>query len=159
MKASPSIQSQVLSSRRLLIPFCFWFAFGIFGVNSVAIQARAQAVYGSVFGTVTDNTGALVPNAKVTVTDVSKGISVTTQTNSSGEYRVDHLIPDTYSVQVTAPGFQTSTASGVLVYADTSPKVDIKLQVGAETSTVQVTAGQPLLQTARADVSTILNPR
>ena len=94
-------------------------------------------MYGSVFGTVTDRTGALLPNATVTVTDVSKGISVATQTNASGQYRVDHLIPDTYSIQVSAPGFESLTTSNVIVYADTSPKVDVKLQVGYTTNSVE----------------------
>jgi len=121
--------------------------------------ASGQAVYGSVFGTVTDSTGAVVPNATVTVTDVAKGTSETAQTNESGEYRVDHLIPDTYSVTVEAANFQKSTVPGVIVYADTAPKVDVKLQVGSTTTTVQVTTAAPVLQTDRADVSTILNSR
>src|SRR5580698_3785345 len=121
--------------------------------------ASGQAVYGSVFGTVTDSTGAVVPNATVTVTDVAKGTSETAQTNKSGEYRVDHLIPDTYSVTVEAANFQKSTVPGVIVYADTAPKVDVKLQVGSTTTTVQVTTAAPVLQTDRADVSTILNSR
>src|ERR1700693_3878395 len=57
----------------------------------------AQAVYGSVFGTVTDSTGAVVPNATVTVTDVAKGTSQTALSNESGQYRVQHLISDTYT--------------------------------------------------------------
>jgi len=124
-----------------------------------AHRAEAQAVYGSIFGTVTDNTGAVVPGAKVTITDVSKGTSVSTQTNDTGDYRVDHLIPDTYSVTVEAPSFQAGTVSQVIVYADTAPKVNVALQVGSATTTVQVSSAAPLLQTDRADVSTILNSR
>ena len=121
--------------------------------------SSAQAVYGSIFGTVTDNSGALVPGATVTVTDVSKNIPVQTTTNSSGDYRVDHLIPGTYSVQAEAPHFQKAIVPSVVVYADTAPKVDLKLQVGAATSTVEVTTAAPLLTTDRADVSTELNSR
>jgi hypothetical protein len=121
--------------------------------------ARAQAVYGSIFGTVTDNSGAVVPNATVTVTDVAKGTSVTAQTSGDGQYRVQHLIPDTYRVDAEASGFNKVTANNVVVYADTSPKVDLSLQVGAAATTVTVSSGAPLLQTDRADVSTILNAR
>ncbi len=121
--------------------------------------ASAQAVYGSIFGTVTDNTGAIIPNATVTVTDISKGTSVTAQTNGSGEYSVQHLIPDTYKVDAEAAGFSKSSAPSVIVYADTAPKVDLKLSVGGTTTTVTVTSGAPLLQTDRADVSTVLNSR
>ena len=125
----------------------------------VVRTAVAQAVYGSVYGTVTDATGAIVPNASITVTDITKGTSVTTQSNGSGEWRVDHLIPDTYKVQVAAPGFQSSSVPSVTVYADTAPKVDVSLQVGQASTTVQVTGAAPLLQTDRTDVSTILNAR
>lgn len=102
--------------------------------------ANAQAVYGSIFGTITDNTGAVVPNATITVTDISKNTSVTTQTNGSGEYRVQHLIPDTYRVDAEATGFNKSTTESVVVYADTAPKVDMQLSVGAVSNTVKVTA-------------------
>lgn len=121
---------------------------------STALQG--QAVYGSINGTVTDNTGAVVPNATITITDVSKGTSVTVQSNGSGEYVVEHLIPDTYNVKVEAKGFQTFSATGVLVQADTSPKIDAALQVGAESQTVNVSADSiPELKTDRADVATI----
>ena len=64
-----------------------------------------QAIYGSLYGTVTDASGAAIPNATVVVTDVTKGTSDTVTTNESGAYTVEHLIPDTYSVEVTANGF------------------------------------------------------
>jgi Carboxypeptidase regulatory-like domain/TonB dependent receptor len=128
----------------------------IFGIGSTA---SAQAVYGSIFGTVTDSSGAAIPNATITVTDVSKGTSTTTQSGASGDYRAEHLIPDTYKVQASAQGFQTALANNVVVYADTSPKIDLQLAVGGTTTTVEVTAGQPLLETDRADVSTVLNAR
>lgn len=120
-----------------------------------SLSLQGQAVYGSINGTVTDNTGAVVPNATITVTDVAKGTSVTTKSNASGEYLVEHLIPDTYNVKVEAQGFQAFEASGVLVQADTSPKIDAALQVGASTTTVSVSADTiPELKTDRADVAT-----
>ncbi len=126
----------------------------------VSVQpATAQAVYGSIFGTVTDNTGAVVPNATITVTDVSKGTSVSVQSDASGGYLVQHLIADTYRVQGEAKGFSKTAVDNVVVYVDTQPKVDIKLAVGEVTNTVTVSGGAPLLETARADVSTILNER
>src|SRR5665213_3177285 len=71
-------------------------------------KTYAQAVYGSIFGTVTDTSGAVIPNAAIKVTDVTKNVSVTTQANGSGDYQVQHLIPDTYRVEVTAEGFNQS---------------------------------------------------
>jgi hypothetical protein len=128
-------------------------------VSSFVPSATAQAVYGSIFGTIADNTGAVVPNATITVTDVAKGTSVTAQSDASGGYRVQHLIPDTYRVDVDAQGFSKSTADNVVVYADTSPKVDLQLSPAGATTTVTVSSASPLLQTDRADVSTILNSR
>ena len=117
--------------------------------------AMAQAVYGSIFGTVTDNTGAAVPKANVTVIDVAKGTSVTATTNDSGEFTAQHLIPDTYNVKVELQGFKTFQQSEIRVFADSSVKVQAALEVGSTGETVNVNADQvPLLKTDRADVST-----
>jgi outer membrane receptor protein involved in Fe transport len=116
---------------------------------------QAQAVYGSIYGSVTDNTGAAIPNASVTVTDEAKGTVVTVQSNDSGAYSVEHLIPDTYDIKVSLSGFQNYEAKGIQVFADTSPKVDVQMKVGGESETVTVNADAiPILKTDRADVST-----
>ena len=135
------------------------FATALFWFGCTPTGSFAQAIYGSVFGTVTDSTGAAIPDAQITITDVAKGTSIKSQSNASGDYRVDHLIPDTYRVDVEASGFEKTSVPGVVVYADTAPKVDAKLQVGSAAQTVTVTGGAPLLETDRADVSTILNSR
>jgi hypothetical protein len=120
--------------------------------------ARSQAVYGSIFGTVTDQSGAAIPNATVTVTDEAKGTVVTTTTNASGDYTVAHLIPDVYDLKVTAKNFKDFQTTGIHVLADTSPRIDPQMQVGAAAQTVTVSAlTQPELKTDRADVSTIFD--
>lgn len=117
--------------------------------------AFAQAVYGSIFGTITDNTGAAVPKATITVTDVGKGTSQTVTSNDSGEFTADHLIPDTYNVKVEVQGFKTFQQSEIRVFADQSIKVVAGLEVGSTGETVNVNADQvPQLKTDRADVST-----
>lgn len=135
----------------------------VLALAAAAVGAPAlygQAIYGSLYGTVTDPTGAAIPNATVVVTDITKGTSDTVTTNGSGAYTVEHLIPDTYSIKVTAPGFAGYETTGVNVSADTSPKVDAKLNVGDAGQTVSVTADQlPTLTTDRAEVSTIFNQR
>lgn len=134
-------------------------ALGLLVLCGSFYSAHAQAVYGSIIGTVTDNTGAVVPNATVKITDVAKGTTTTVQTNGSGEYTVQHLIPDVYQVEVSAAGFSAGTVNNVVVYADTAPKADVKLTVGSASSTVTVTSAAPLLTTDRAEVSMILNSR
>jgi len=122
--------------------------------------AHGQAVYGSIFGTVTDSTGAVVPGAAITVTDVAKGTSTSEVSNGSGEFTADHLIPDIYDVKVTASGFQAFVQRGIQVYADASTKLQIALTTGATTETVEVSADAvPQLKTDRADVSTIFGSR
>jgi len=135
-------------------------ALAIFACASLllSVPSSAQSVYGSLFGTVTDSTGAAVPNATVTVRDEAKGIVVTATSNGSGDYSVPHLIPDVYDLKVTAKGFKAFEAKGISVEADTAPRIDPTLQVGAENTTVEVNADQePELKTDRADVSTVFD--
>ena len=119
---------------------------------------RAQSVYGSIFGTVTDSTGAAVPGATVTVTDEAKGTSVVVTSNGSGDYSVPHLIPDVYDLKAEAKGFKTFETRGIQVEADTAPRIDPTMQVGGATETVQVNADQePELKTDKADVATVFD--
>lgn len=118
-----------------------------------------QAVFGSIIGTVTDSTGAVVPNAKVTVTDVGKDVSYATSTNASGNYAQGHLIVGTYRVRVEAAGFQAYVQENVSVNVDAAVSVDARLQLGALTQTVEVTAAVPLLKTERTDVATTFSSR
>ncbi len=124
-----------------------------------ALPLEGQAIYGSVYGQVTDSTGAAVPNATVTVSDESKGTAVQATTNANGEYLVEHLIPDVYDVTATAQGFDTQISKGIPISADTSPKIDLKLHVGQATQTVEVTGEVPQLKTDRADVAAVFNER
>jgi hypothetical protein len=124
-----------------------------------ASRASAQAVFGSILGTVTDPQGAAVPGAKVTVTDKNKGTTQQTTTNDSGNYSVTHLIPDLYSVKVEAQGFKSTEQPNVTVQADAGSTVDLKLQLGATTESVEVTSEAPQLKTDRADIATTFNEK
>ncbi len=88
-----------------------------------ATSLWGQAIYGSIYGQVTDSSGAAVANATVTVKNVTKGTSVQVTTTAIGEYSVEHLIPDVYDVAVAATGFRGTESKGIRVSADTSPKV------------------------------------
>ena len=72
---------------------------------ALAPPAHAQAIYGNIVGTISDATGAAIPNAKITITDVAKGVNFTTTTNESGNYSQGHLVPGNYEVRVEASGF------------------------------------------------------
>jgi hypothetical protein len=123
------------------------------------VDTFGQAVYGSIIGTVTDSTGAVVPKAKVTITDVGKAISYETATNDSGNYEQTHLIVGKYRVRVEAQGFQAYVQENVQVNVDAATRVDPKLQVGSVTQTVNVTAELPLLKTERSDVATTFSEK
>ncbi len=122
-------------------------------------RAWAQVVYGSIIGTVEDSSGAAVPGAKVTVTNVGQGVSFTTTSNESGNYQQTHLIPGTYSVKVEKEGFQSFLQQNVTVAADVATQVNATLKVGAVTQEVTVTAAVPLLKTEKTDVSTSFSER
>lgn len=120
-------------------------------------MASAQAVYGSIAGTVQDPTGAVIPGATVTVTDTAKGIKQQVTSNANGFYTVTRLVPDPYTVEARAPGFANATANNVGVTASGSQEVNLKLQASAASSTVTVTAAAPPLQTDRAEVQQTLD--
>src|SRR6266487_3897871 len=122
-------------------------------------QASGQAVFGSIFGTVTDPSGAAVPNAKVTVTSATKATSYTATTNADGNYSVTHLIPDTYNVRAEAAGFKAFEVKNIPVSADAAARVDGQFQVGGTTETVEVTSEAPQLKTDRSDVAIEFNQR
>jgi len=120
-------------------------------------DAKAQVVYGSINGTVADPTGAVIPGASLTVTDTAKGISQTVTSNGSGNYEVTRLVPDPYTIKVTAPNFSESETQNVTVIPGAPQQVNITLQPAGASSTVTVTAAPPPLQTDQAEVSETLN--
>src|SRR2546422_10568078 len=133
-------------------------------VSTLAISlwtppASGQAVFGSIFGTVTDPSGAAVAGAKVMVTSATKATTVEATTNADGNYSVTHLIPDVYNVRAEGSGFKAFEAKGIVVSADAAARVDGQFQVGGSTETVEVTAESPQLKTDRSDVAIEFNQR
>jgi Carboxypeptidase regulatory-like domain/TonB dependent receptor len=122
-------------------------------------SATAQAVYGSILGTVSDPSGAAVNGAKVTVTSQTKNVSTTETTNESGNYSVTHLIPDVYTVRIEGSGFKTLEFKDIQVSADTGSRVNGQFQVGSTSEQVEVTAEAPQLKTDREDVSIEFNTK
>lgn len=155
MVARWKARGEILMNKTILIAVIVFGMVCSFGTS----QAFGQAVYGGIFGTVTDQSGAAVANAKVTVTSATKAISVEATTNDSGNYSVTHLIPDTYNVRIEGAGFKGLENKNITVSADTSVKVDGKFEVGGTTETVEVMAEAPQLKTDRADVATIFNDK
>ena len=105
---------------------------------------------GAISGIVDDPTGAAIPNAKVTVTNTATGVSVTATSSNGGDYTFPTLDPGSYTIKVTAPGFETQQQQNVNVNALETTTYSPKLTVGATSETVTVTNAPPQLQTANA---------
>lgn len=131
---------------------------GIFAsIWVVAPSLSAQTlVSGDLAGSITDPTGAVIPNATVTLTNTATGAKQTATTGGDGGYRFSLLNPGRYTVSASAQGFE-SAQTEAMVGVGTAATADLKLPVGAASQTVQVTEAAPLLQTENANVSTTFN--
>ena len=114
--------------------------------------AYSQAVHATLLGTVTDASGGVVTNGKVTIVEETTGISHTAQTNESGNFTFPDLPPGRYTVSVEMTGFKKEVRRGIDVAVDSSNRVDLQLQTGNVTETIEVVASVPVLQTDRSDV-------
>jgi hypothetical protein len=138
------ILPRVVSSSLLLIAFLF----------ATSTPAAAQAVYGSISGTITDNTGAILPGVTVTITSNERKTVDEVITNESGFYIKDRLLPGPYEVKAGLQGFKQSVYANVTVSVDTNTPLNIGLELGEVSEEVTVTGFTPLLRTDRADVAT-----
>ena len=125
-------------------------AAGLIGLLTIVLCVRpvgAQTFYGSIVGTVTDSSGAVVPGANVTITDLATNGSRKALTDSSGNYSFVSLLPATYRVEVAGTSFKRFERQPIQVTVDTTVRVDATLQVGSTSETIEVNTQPPLLQT------------
>ncbi len=120
--------------------------------------AIAQVNTGRVNGTVMDNTGAVVANALVSVTNPDTGITQTTKTNNVGEYSFPFLSPATYNLQIAATGFATQQQKKVVVAVGQIITLNFTLKPGAASEVIEVTGEAPLVETGRSDISGNVSP-
>ncbi|HYZ85810.1 MAG TPA: TonB-dependent receptor [Bryobacteraceae bacterium] len=114
-------------------------------------EAKAQVLKAQILGSVNDSSGALVPNAKVALLDVTKGVRTETETNDSGSYVFINLDPGVYEVSVEHQGFSRAVRGGIDLQPNSTVRVNFDLVPGSVNEVVQVDAAAPLLQTDRAD--------
>ncbi len=116
-------------------------------IVSFGVVVFGQTQQGRIAGRVTDASGAIVPGAKVVITDVGTGVSRELQTNSAGDYVAPNLVPGLYSVTVEMAGFQKMVRSDIRLEVATNVQLDFKLKPGQVSESIQVTGEQPLVDT------------
>jgi hypothetical protein len=117
----------------------------------LASTLSAQISQGGVAGTVKDNSGAVVPNAHITLTNKATNVSLATQSTSSGTYVLGTVPVGTYTLKADAPGFKTYVLAGIEVHVQNIVTADVPLAIGAVSEQVSVTSEVPLLQAQDAN--------
>jgi hypothetical protein len=121
-----------------------------------AASGQGVGASGTVSGTVTDPSGAVVPKATIIAVETARGIRYSATTDQTGQYRLTGLLPASYNVTAQMAGFQTVTQQGVLVTVGGSVIVDFRLQVAARAQAVEVTAAPPVVDTERGSQANTL---
>ena len=119
--------------------------------------AHAQVDQGAITGVVQDNSGAVIPNAQVTLTSTDTGLMLQQQTNNSGIYNFSPVKIGNYTVSATAPGFQTTSQQKLHLDLQQRLNVVLKLEPGSVTQTVTVSSAPPLLETQQAAVGQVIS--
>ncbi len=144
-----------LLSKSLRVILCALFA----GLLAASALAQVAATNGSISGTVTDNTGAVVPDATVTVSNPSKNFTRDTKTDSGGEFAVRELPPGTYTLTINKQGFKKAEYPDVQVNVGTTAQLRATLSVGQTTETVEVTGEQlAAVDTEKTSISDVIQP-
>ncbi len=125
----------------------------------LAIPLAGQTFYGSIVGTVSDATGGVVPGATVTLTNIGTGERRAAETASDGAYRFVNLVPSAYRVEIERAGFKRYTRDQIQVNVEAAVRMDIRLEVGEVTQTVEVRSEATLLQTENASLSQVVAAR
>ena len=125
----------------------------------VSVAPMPAQTFGDITGEIRDLSGGVVGGAQVTVTNQATGGERVTNANQEGVYSFPSLPPGIYDLKVTAPGFEVVTRKGIELQVQQTARIDIALQVGEVTQTVEITGGAPLLTTEDATVGTVIENR
>ncbi|MGI8746049.1 MAG: TonB-dependent receptor [Bryobacteraceae bacterium] len=134
---------------KLALALVLFLCFG-----GLSISAQVEIGGATLNGTVTDSTGAAVPNARVTATSTATGLTRTTQTNATGLYSLSGLPVSTYDLTVDSQGFKTAKRTAIDLSVGAVATVDVTLEIGTAQETVSVTAEVPVVETTRSQTST-----
>jgi outer membrane receptor protein involved in Fe transport len=121
-------------------------------------SAVAQAIYGTVIGTVTDSTSAAVPGATVAIKNEDTGLELTAVTDATGTYTIRNVTGGNYTLKASLQGFKEFVQTGILVTAGGIVRINGRLEIGTLSEAVTVTSEATILKTDKADVSVDLRP-
>ena len=121
--------------------------------------ASAQVLYGTVSGTVSDQSGAIVPDATVTLTSKGTGQVRETTANSDGNYSIPNVLPGVYELKITKQGFSTYNETGLNVTANNVARIDAKMKVGNVNEVISVTSNATALQTESSSVKSEISSK
>ena len=130
----------------LLICFCL-------ALPCFTPRASGQTTFGSITGTITDQSGAVIPAARITVTNVATGVPRHITGSRDGIYAITDLPPGVYRLQVEAPGFSTQERTGIALDANRVLNIDAQLTVGSAATRVEISAAAPAINTETATTS------
>lgn len=139
--------------------FCAGLAVLVTVFAVLGVGGFAQSVRGTLSGSVTDPSGAVVAGAKIDAKNAGTGVSSTTVSTSSGSYQFPELPLGTYNVTVSAPGFKTATFSNVVVQLNSTTPLNAKLALGQSSESVTVTAAATGIQTESSEVGGVVTDR
>lgn len=122
-----------------------------------ASRARAQVAGATLSGTVTDASGAVIPNAKIAIKNVATGVTRDIAADASGFYSAPNLLPGNYEITASSSGFATEVRTGVSLEVGAQQVLNITMRVGQVTEKVQVTGEAPAVQLATSSVSAVVN--
>jgi len=131
----------------------------LFVIVSAGLLYGQGGANGTILGTVTDNSGAVVGNAKVDVTNLATGVATHTETSTNGDFTAPYLAPGIYSVTVQAPGFQKSVADNITLAVAQQARVNVVMKPGQVSETVEVQASAVSLDTDSSAVSQLISQK
>jgi hypothetical protein len=140
----------------LRVGFVLLLLAGVLGISQIAFS---QDVTAAIVGTVTDPSGAPISGASITVTDTERGTVLTARTTDVGSYTVLRVPIGTYTLKVSAPGFQTSSYPAFTLQLNQTARLNVEMKVGQISQTVEVTDSAPVLQSQTAEVGTVIDAR
>src|SRR5918992_1269943 len=136
-----------------------WMAIALAAtISCLPIPAVAQALYGSLTGTIADASGAAVPGATVTIKNEDTGLELTATTDATGNYTIRNITGGTYTLKASLQGFKEFVQTGIPITAGGIVRINGRLEIGALSESVTVTTEAVLLKTDKADVSVDLRP-